>query len=94
MFPLTDDFYLLPSNSLVKLKLDQNGTLQLDEENFQLEAATSIQTSSKSFELKGFIKNEKKIEPLEFQFSHGQPNIIQKWHQHLSSFACNTVSFF
>ena len=92
MLPLTDDFYLLPSNSLVKLKLQKDGTLQLDEESFHLEAATSLLTSAKSFKLKGFAKKEKKIELLEFHLSHGQSNIIQKWHKELSQFGCNPVS--
>ena len=92
MLPLTDDFYLLPSNSLVKLKLQKDGTLQLDEESFHLEAATTLLTSAKSFKLKGFAKKEKKIELLEFHLSHGQSNIIQKWHKELSQFGCNPVS--
>ena len=91
MLPLTDDFYLLPSNSLVRLKLQKDGTLQLDEECFNLEAATSLLTKTNSFKLKGFAKKEKKIEPLEFHLTHGQPNIVQKWHKELSRFGCKTV---
>ena len=91
MPPLADNFYLLPSNSLVKIEFEQN-QISIDNEPLNLEAATSIITSSKSLKFKGFTKKDRKIESFEYHLSHGQPNTIEKWHKNLKTLGCSPVS--
>ena len=92
MAPIADNFYLLPSNSIVKIELEQN-QITIGNESLDLEAATSFKSSSaKSLKFKGFTKKDQKFEPFEYHLSHGQPNTIEKWHKNLHNFGCNPVS--
>ena len=91
MAKISDNFYLLPSNSLVNIKLNKNN-ISIDNEKLKLEAATSVLTSKKSLKLKGYTKNDSKIEPFEYHLSHGQPNIIKNWHRNLQNLRCKKVS--